>query len=144
MGVEQAVVSMFNTKENKAMKVMKFKWEINQMSICALLDSGSIHSFVNHTVLKEPELKVVQIAPMIVTVANVANEAKMVTDLQCSELKFVIQGNSFEKDMRVLDVQVYDMILELDWLTSLGPMKIDWGKGCIEFKHNDKEIKLRV
>jgi Retroviral aspartyl protease len=66
---------MFNTKENKAVKVMKFKWEINQMSICALLDSGSTHSFVNPTVLKEQELKVVQIAPMIVTVANVANGA---------------------------------------------------------------------
>jgi hypothetical protein len=47
-------------------------------------------------------------------------------------------------DRRVLDVQGYDMILGLDWLTSLGPMKIDWGNGCIEFKHNDKEIKLRV
>jgi hypothetical protein len=29
----------------------------------------------------------------------------------------------------VLDVQGYDMILGIDWLTNLGPMKIDWGRG---------------
>jgi hypothetical protein len=53
MGVEQTVVSMFNTKENKVVKVMKFKRETNQMLICALLDSRNTHSFVNPTVLKE-------------------------------------------------------------------------------------------
>lgn len=66
-------------------------------------------------------------------VVMVANGAKMVTDTKCDALKFSLQGEEFLKDMRLLEVQGCDMILGIDWLTSLGPMMVDWGKGKIEF-----------
>jgi Retroviral aspartyl protease len=66
----------------------------------------------------------------------------MVTDLQCETLQFGIQGQEFEKSMRVLDVQGYNMIIGIDWLINLGSMKIDWGKGSIKFQHKGKEVKL--
>jgi hypothetical protein len=49
--VEEAVVSMFNTKQNKTMKIMKFKDEIDQVPVCALLDSDNTYSFVNPSIL---------------------------------------------------------------------------------------------
>ncbi|KAJ1700817.1 hypothetical protein LUZ63_000596 [Rhynchospora breviuscula] len=70
--------------------------------------------------------------------------ARMVTDLQCEALQFSIQGHTFEKDVRVLDITGYDMMLELDWLTSLGPMQVDWGAGGIAFKQGDKDVQLQV
>jgi Retroviral aspartyl protease len=139
--VEQVVVSMFNAKESNAVKVMKFKGEIEQIPVCALLDSRSTHSFVNPTVLQGKKVRVVQTISMVVTVAN---GARMITDLQCEALQFQLQGHEFERDIRVLDVRGYDMILGLDWLTSLDPMKIDWGKGSLEFRQKDKEIRLQV
>ncbi|KAJ1703813.1 hypothetical protein LUZ63_003592 [Rhynchospora breviuscula] len=139
--VEQAVVTMFNSKTNPKVKVMKFKGQIGTIPVCALLDSGSTHSFVNPNVLQELECNLIQTAPMVVTVAN---GARMVTDLQCEALQFSIQGHTFEKDVRVLDVTGYDMILGLDWLTSLGPMQVDWGAGRIAFKQGDKDVQLQV
>jgi hypothetical protein len=99
--------------------------KIAKIPVCALLDSGSTHSFVNPAVLQGASFKLTQTAPMIL---KVANGARMVTDTQCEALQFSIQGYQFDKDVRVLDVSGDDMILGLDWLTSLGPMKIDWGK----------------
>ncbi|KAJ3687784.1 hypothetical protein LUZ61_016948 [Rhynchospora tenuis] len=139
--IEQATLTMFNSKEKKTTTMMKFKGEIGNLPVCALLDSGSTHSFVHPSVIQEVQPKLIQTVPMIVTVAN---GAKMVTDLQCEALQFCIQGHPFERDMRVLDVQGYDMILGIDWLISLGPMNIDWGVGSIEFQHNNKPVKLQV
>jgi Retroviral aspartyl protease len=126
MEMKEAVVAMFNAKEIKAVKIMKFRGEINQIPICAVLDSGNTHSFVHLSVLQENKIKLTQTIPMVVTIAN---GARMVTDLQCEALSFSIQGHTFTKDVRVLDVQGYDMILDIDWLIKLAPMKIDWGKG---------------
>jgi hypothetical protein len=56
------------------------------------------------------KLKMMQTIPMIIIVAN---RAKMITD-QYRALKLSIQGHELEKDMRVLDVQSYNMILRLD------------------------------
>jgi hypothetical protein len=36
------------------------------------------------------------------------------------------------------------MILGTDWLAQVGPMKVDWRKGSIEFNHKGADIKLQV
>ncbi|KAJ4802055.1 polyprotein [Rhynchospora pubera] len=114
---------------------------VGQKRICALIDSGSTHSFVNPDVLHSQPFKVSKNTPMAVMVAN---GNKMITELECKGLTFSIQGYEFQKDMRVLDVRGYDLILGLDWLTEMGPMLIDWGKGYIKFQQGSREIELQV
>ncbi|KAJ4745297.1 polyprotein [Rhynchospora pubera] len=138
--VEQAIISMYSSNKNKVSS-MKFKGYIGEIPMCALLDSGSTHSFVNPELVNELQLAVQHTNPMVVMVAN---DQKMVTDTKCDALQFNIQGHQFEKDMRQLNVQGYDIVLGLDWLVKLGPMKIDWGKGSIEFNQGGKEVKLQV
>jgi hypothetical protein len=36
------------------------------------------------------------------------------------------------------------MILGLDWLTGLGPMRVDWGKGKLSFSNKGREVTLQV
>lgn len=57
---------------------------------------------------------------------------------------FLCKAARFEKDMRILDVQGYDLILGLYWLTGLRPMTVDWGKGCRAFQQGEREVKLQV
>ncbi|KAJ3704209.1 hypothetical protein LUZ61_007914 [Rhynchospora tenuis] len=139
--VEEAVISLFNANGAKRVKNMKFKGTIGEIPICVLIDSGSTHSFVNPTVLQDQNFKISRNAPMAVIVAN---GNKMVTESVCNAMKFSIQGHEFEKDMRILDVQGYDVILGLDWLNDMGSMLIDWNKGSIKFKRGNKEVKLQV
>ncbi|KAJ4753988.1 polyprotein [Rhynchospora pubera] len=139
--MEEAVISLFTTREPKKIKSMKIKGKVGQKCICALIDSGSTHSFVNPDVIHSQSFSITKNTPMAVMVAN---GNKMVTELECKALQFSLQGHEFEKDMRVLDVKGYDVILGLDWLTELGPMMVDWGQGCIQFKRNNKDVKLQV
>ncbi|KAJ4789012.1 polyprotein [Rhynchospora pubera] len=139
--IEQAVISMYASTDKKRISSMKFKGQIGKVPICALLDSGSTHTFVNPEVIQCLNLPIHQANPMVVMVAN---GEKMVTDTTCQALKFKLQGHEFERDVRLLAIQGYDMILGLDWLTSLGPMKIDWSQGSLEFCTEGKDVKLRV
>ncbi|KAJ1685411.1 hypothetical protein LUZ63_016801 [Rhynchospora breviuscula] len=138
---EETVISLFAAKDTSRVKNMKFKGFVGQTPVCALIDSGSTHSFVNPNILFSKSFQIFQTAPMSVVVTN---GNKMMTDAECKSLKFSIQGNEFIKDMRVLDIKGYDLILGLDWLTDRGPMLVDWKKGCLKFKNGDKEIKLQV
>ncbi|KAJ3698219.1 hypothetical protein LUZ61_001924 [Rhynchospora tenuis] len=138
--IEQAIISMHSDKENNKLSSMKFKGQIGHIPICALLDSGSTHSFINPDIIKELQLPIKHTNPMVVMVAN---GGKMVTDTRCDALSFSLQGQPFEKDVRLLAVQGYDMVLGLDWLMGLGPMQIDWSKGKLEFKKGGKPITLQ-
>lgn len=73
-----------------------------------------------------------------------ANGSKMVTSTRCESRHFRIIGKEFSRDVRLLAVQGYDMVLGLDWLMSLGPMNIDWSKGKLEFKKEGKSVTLQV
>lgn len=64
-----------------------------------------------------------------------ANGAKMKTDRQCTKLPIEIQGHVFEADLMLLDVSGYDVILGLDWLTTLGTMSVNWADQKLEFIH---------
>jgi Retroviral aspartyl protease/Reverse transcriptase (RNA-dependent DNA polymerase) len=120
---------------------MRFKGQIGQQPIFALIDSGSTHSFVNPQVLHSESHKIAQINPMVVMVAN---GSKMVTDSTCQSLQFNIHGYEFCHDLRLLPVQGYDVILSLDWLAKLGPMHINWLNKWIEFEQEGKRVKLQV
>jgi Reverse transcriptase (RNA-dependent DNA polymerase) len=46
--------------------------------------------------------------------------------------------------MRILPVKGYDVILGLDWLSKLGPMRIDWHHKWVEFNQGNHIVKLQV
>lgn len=75
-----------------------------------------------------------------------ANGDKMVTDAKCEGLHFSLQGIELKNDLRILDIQGYDIILGIDWLAQFRPMQIDWLEKWISlnFKKNGKTIKLQM
>jgi Retroviral aspartyl protease/Ty3 transposon capsid-like protein len=119
---EEAIVSMHATSSIPLANTMRFKGQIGQQSVFTLIDSESTHSFVNPNVVHDQNDRVISTNPMIVMVAN---GSRMVTDSTCQGLQFSIQGHDFCHDLRLLQVQGYDMILGLDWLATFGPMQID-------------------
>jgi hypothetical protein len=50
------------------------------------------------------------------------------TSTKCDNLQFKLQNHEFETEVRVLDVQGYDLILGIDWLSSFGQMTVDLHK----------------
>ncbi|KAJ4763928.1 polyprotein [Rhynchospora pubera] len=139
--VEEAVISLFTANDVHKVRNMKFKGFVGSIPVCALIDSGSTHSFVNPHILDTHLFSITKTTPMTVVVAN---GNKMTTDSVCHALQFTIQGHEFQKNMRLLDVKGYDLILGLDWLNEMGPMLIDWKRGSIKFKKDNVEVKLQA
>lgn len=120
---------------------LKFKGSLNEVPICALIDSGSTHSFVNPSVVLLSQIKTVPTTPMVV---RTASGTKLLSESKCEQLKFKLQQHEFEGELIVLDVQGYDLILGIDWFSSVGPMTVDWGRGTIQLKHGLEDITLQV
>jgi Reverse transcriptase (RNA-dependent DNA polymerase)/Retroviral aspartyl protease/Retrotransposon gag protein len=139
--LEEAFVSMHATSPNQQPNTMKFKGQLGNTPIYALIDSGSTHSFINPMALQGQKCQVQETNPMVVMVAN---GEKMVTDSKCTSLHFSIQGFDFEHELRLLPVRGYDMILGLDWLSQFGPMTVDWKHKWVEFPLHSQMVKLQV
>lgn len=140
-GVEedQAVITMCAPSNNSDTKTLKLKGYIGNIPICALIDSGSTHSFINPAIVHNLEIETTKTTPLTV---RTASGDKMSTNQLCESLSFFLQKQEFEGDVRVLDIRGYDMILGMDWLATLGPLLIDCGKGTIEMTVKGKKVNL--
>jgi Retroviral aspartyl protease len=103
--IDNVVVSMCAISSNSQLSTMRFKGKLGTREICALFDSGRTHSFVNPNALQGVKCKIVD------TVLIVAEGTKVVTDSKCLDLQFSLQNNDFSGDLRILNIQSYDIIL---------------------------------
>ncbi|KAJ3708075.1 hypothetical protein LUZ61_011780 [Rhynchospora tenuis] len=137
---EHAIITMC-TPPSIYHSTLKYKGHIHTIPICALVDSGSTHSFLSPSIAHTLSLKISTITPLSVTIAN---GQKMVTDKMCKNITFSLQKYEFDADLRLLEVQGYDLILGMDWLSSFGLMSVDWSKGTLYLTHKGVEISLQV
>jgi Retroviral aspartyl protease len=52
-------------------------------------------------------------------------EGKVVTDCKCLGLKFSLQNHEFSGDLRILNIQGYDIILGVNWLRQYSSIEIN-------------------
>jgi Retroviral aspartyl protease len=138
---DEAIVLMHATSSNPMSNTMRCKGFIGTILVFALIDNGLTHSFVNPSVLQAQHYQIVSTNPIIVMVAN---GERRVTDSKCEALQFSIQGFEFHHNLRILLVRGYDVILGMDWLSKLSPMKIDWNQQWMKFNQEPDTVKLQV
>ncbi|KAJ1702159.1 hypothetical protein LUZ63_001938 [Rhynchospora breviuscula] len=138
---EQAVITMCTPSDLQNHKTLKYKGFIGPTPICALIDSGSTHSFVNPHIVHQLSLPTIYTTPLSV---KIADGSLLSTNQICQNLQFQLQGITFEGNLRVLEIQGYDVILGMDWLSQFGLMTVDWGQGTLFIKQHGKDIKLQV
>jgi Retroviral aspartyl protease len=80
---------------------MRFKGFIDKIPICALIDSGSTHSFVDSSILHGHHFLIEETHALIVMVDN---EARTVTYSKCTTLTFTLKGHKFMGDFRLLQI----------------------------------------
>lgn len=136
---EEAIVSMHVTSSNPQISTMRFKGQIGNTLVIALVDSESTHIFIDPVVLKGQKCNIVATNPMTVMVAN---RERMATNSKCALIKFTIQGQKCTGELKLLQIRGYDIILGLDWLSKLGPMKIDWRNKW--FERDGNPVNLHV
>ena len=106
-----------------------------------LIDSDSTHNFLNTKMTKKLGCKVEEIGPMEVDVAN-GNSLACVAI--CRGLTWTLQGSKFTKDVLLLPLGNYDMVLEVQWLQALGKIKWDFKHLIMEFGVKGKRHVIKI
>ena len=103
-------------------RTIRFHGIIQGLPIVVLLDSGS-SSFLAASIADQlPQLCRV---PLKAT-AKIANGQLMGCTSVIQDCQFTLHGHSFAHDLRILQLDSYDLILGMDWLERFSPMEIHW------------------
>jgi hypothetical protein len=104
-------------------------WIGNQQAL-NLVDSGSAATFISTPMVDKCKLPIQKATQSHYTVAN---GGKMISDTMVPGLQWLCQGYTFCRDTRVMNLPMYDIILDADWLEEQGPMWIDWKQKIMKF-----------
>ncbi|KAL4346612.1 hypothetical protein GQ457_17G009440 [Hibiscus cannabinus] len=120
-------------------ETMRVKVAIDGHELIALLDSGSTHNFLSLAAAKRLNLRVERKISLKVIVAD---GGRLSTLGLCSNVEWKAQGHSFVTDFLILPLKNSDAVLGVQWLSTLGPIRWDFSKMAMEFKHDGKEVVL--
>ena len=100
---------------------MKLLGTIGKQQVLILVDSGSIGTFVSHSLVSKLQLST---KPCAESSYKSASGGTMICNSVVPQLSWLVQGHTFLSDARVLNLQCYDMVLGEDWLETCSPMWI--------------------
>ncbi|GJZ77167.1 reverse transcriptase [Tanacetum coccineum] len=104
--------------------------EERKHTIHILVDCGSTHNFVDVAVAKKLGCPIRSICPLAITVGDGYNVA---TTSECKQFKWQLQGVTFCSDVMLLPLVCCDMILGIQWLSTLGDIKCNFKELRMEF-----------
>ncbi|KAJ8629431.1 hypothetical protein MRB53_022754 [Persea americana] len=121
-------------------RTMRVHGLVKKQKVVILIDTGSTNNFLNQEVVKRAGVEIVATDPLTVFVAD---GTKMTSSAACKGFKWEMQGVVFQTDMRVLELKGCDMVLGIQWLATLGPVKWDFKNLSMDFTLNNRRHVLR-
>ncbi|WVZ62778.1 hypothetical protein U9M48_012480 [Paspalum notatum var. saurae] len=103
------VLSEVAVMGTEAPRTMHFAGRLFDRDILILVDSGSTHTFVSSRVIR-----------------GLANGNSMQCSAYIADAVWSVQGCQFMSDLKVLELQHFDMIVGMDWLERISPMRMHW------------------
>ncbi|XP_074298515.1 uncharacterized protein LOC141629403 [Silene latifolia] len=119
--VEEPYISVSALSGNPGYQTMRVMVFVNKKPIHILIYSGNTHNFMDVNLAKQLGCKVDKITPQAVTVAN-GNH------LACQSICWVLQNHTFVTDALLIPLGGCDMVLGVQWLSTLGPVQWDFKK----------------
>nr|GEX13669.1 hypothetical protein [Tanacetum cinerariifolium] len=119
---------------------MRIKGHVGKQDIHILVDSGTTHNFVDVQCAKKLGCEIRSICPLQV---EVPGGNQMPSTTVCRSFNWNLQGQEFQSDVMLLPLGGCDMVLGVQWLTTLGDIKWNFHTLRMEFTFKGKKITLR-
>lgn len=74
---------------------------------------------------------------------KVAGGGQLTCDSMIKGFEWRMQGQSFSADLLLLPLSGSDIVLGVQWFSTLGPILWDFNNLTVEFKHQGKKVRLR-
>ncbi|XP_028552250.1 uncharacterized protein LOC114580023 [Dendrobium catenatum] len=119
---------------------MKLEGEIAGYKVMVLIDSGATHNFIACRFVEKVGLPVTQGRGVGVILGTGKKER---CKGHCKGVTLTLQGEKTEQDFLLLDLGSTDVILGMQWLQSLGEMKVNWKKLYMEYGQGGRKVTLQ-
>ena len=137
---EGGEISFHALKGEHAGQIIKVEGKMGKRRIMVLIDSGSTHSFLNEAIATELGCILVETAPLSITVANGSN---MYNNYKSVGFKWLMQGEEFTSDLRILELGECDIVLGVDWMRTVSPLTFDFNKLEVTLDLKGRKLTLQ-
>ncbi|KAL4335086.1 hypothetical protein GQ457_07G026120 [Hibiscus cannabinus] len=139
-GAEIHVLSLQAMWGSTGYETMRILVTIQKRQLVALIDSGSTHNFLSLGVVKASGLVVEKRHQLKVTIAD---GSSIHTQGICREVQWESQGHFFHTDFLVLPLKGCDIVLEVQWLASLGSIQWNFSTLNMNFEYSGKMVEWK-
>ncbi|GJV14851.1 gypsy/ty3 retroelement polyprotein, partial [Tanacetum coccineum] len=105
-----------------------------------LVDSGSTHNFLDVNMAKRLGCKIWSTCPLRVSIVG---GSEIVTVGECKDFQWRLYGQTFITGVMFLPLRGCDMVLGIQWLSTLGDIKWNFQQLKMEFLYNNNKVCLR-
>ncbi|KAF7154741.1 hypothetical protein RHSIM_Rhsim01G0051500 [Rhododendron simsii] len=137
---EEFHISVHALSGIQSYKTMRVKGYIKKTVIHILVDFGSTHNFLHPGVAKKAGVRIQSIKPLTVVVAD---GTKISSKAMVKNLHWTVQDTDFVSDMRLLPLGGCDMVLGVQWLSTLGTVLWDFQNLQMQFSVLGKQLVLQ-
>jgi len=133
-------ISMNAMCGNTGFQTMRINGHVGKKTIHILIDSGSTHNFLDVNSAKKLGCKLEPLAEQPVTIAG---GNKLPCHYVCKGFRWWLHGTEFKSDVYLLPLGSCDLVLGVQWLSTLGIIKWDFKKLKMEYMQGSRKFTLR-
>lgn len=127
---EEFQISVHALSGVQSYRTMRLQGQVKKNVVEILIDSGSTHNFLDPQFAKRTGTKIYPTSPMTVIVAD---GTKLTSKAMVKDFHWAMHGTDFSSDLRLLPLGGCDMVLGVQWLSTLGPVLWDFQNLQMEF-----------
>ena len=126
---------------NPSPQTLKFTGMIHNLPVTVLVDSGNSHNILQPRIAHHLHLPIQPSPPLSVMVGN---GAFIQCQGICPSVDISLQTSTFTIPFYLLPIERADVVLGIDWLRTLGPIKADFSISSIAFTYQNQPITLQA
>ncbi|XP_019224822.1 PREDICTED: uncharacterized protein LOC109206457 [Nicotiana attenuata] len=137
-GMEQMEISIHALNGSLGYRTLQVTGYHAKKALSILIDTGSSHNFIDPELVKHLGCKVQSTKPQLVAAAN----GNMMVDRVCT-ITWLLQGAEFSAEFLLLPLGSCGVVLGVQWLLTLGDIKMNFRKLTMEFWYKGRKHLLR-
>lgn len=118
---------------------MRVTGQFNGQPLNILVDTGSTHNFLDTNTAKQMGCQLKQTYPLQVSIPGSNN---LISRQECKGFVWQMQGEMFQTDVMLLPLGGCEMVLGMQWLSTLGDVLCNFLKLRMHFVHKGKKVVI--
>ncbi|GKC88258.1 putative mitochondrial protein [Tanacetum coccineum] len=119
---------------------MRVRGHVLKQILHILMDSGSTHNFLDLYMAKRLGCKIRNTCPLEVSVAG---GSKLISQYMVKDFQWKLQGVVFETDVMLLPLGGCEIVLGVQWLSTLGTIQWNFKDLVMKFLYEGQKVVLR-